>query len=404
MRTSRLRVLHVGKHYPPFMGGIETHLRTLAEGLLGTVEIEVVVAHSKRVTVIEQIGPILVKRLKKHFSFHGAPVCLGFAEAIRESDADIVHLHLPNPAAAIALLWSGYKGPLVVTYHSDVVRQRFLAWSFEPILRSLLRRCNLIIATSEEYVVSSPTLRAFASKCRVIPYGIDVEPFAHPSPLKVAAVRSRFGKRIVLAVGRLIYYKGFGVLIAAMKDVDGHLIIIGDGPLRDSFQQQVAELGIADRVTFLGEIQNEETTSYYRAANVFALPSVARSEAFGIVQIEAMAAGTPVINTRLDSGVPSVSLDGITGLTVAPRDARALSSALRQLLDDPDEARAFGEAGQLRAAEKFSVSRMCEDTLRLYSGLTPGRRGSMGRIGSGSAGVGSSSRNSLQQAKGRHVI
>lgn len=399
-----MRVLHVGKHYPPFMGGIETHLRTLVEGLLGRVEIEVVVAHSQPVTVIEQIGPILVTRLKKHFSFRGAPICLGFAEAIRESDADIVHLHLPNPAAVIALLWSGYKGPLVVTYHSDIVRQRFLGRAFEPILRSMLKRCDAIIATSEEYVVSSPTLRAFASRCHVIPYGIDAEPFARPSPLEVAAIRARFGDRIVLAVGRLIYYKGFSFLIDVMKDVDAHLILVGDGPLRDPLNQQAADLGIADRVTFLGEIQNEETAGYYQAANVFVLPSVARSEAFGIVQIEAMAAGTPVINTSLDSGVPSVSLGGATGLTVAPCDASALTSALRQLLDNPHQARALGAAGRLRAAEKFTVSRMCDETFRLYSDISVTSSGSIGGIGLANDLVGSSSVSASKQMKGRYAV
>lgn len=368
MRTpSLLKVLHVGKHYPPFMGGIETHLRTLAEGTATRAEVEVVVANSTHETVTDRVGPIDVKRLKQHFSLRRAPVCLGLAKAIRESHPDVVHLHLPNPAAVIALLWSGYSGPLMVTYHSDVVRQRLLGRLFEPILRLLLMRCDAIIATSAEYAKSSPTLRAFASKCRVVPYGIDVTPFSSPSKSEVADIHGKYGDRIVLAVGRLIYYKGFEFLVKAMKGVEGQLLVIGDGPLRSQLEDQAAALGISDRVTFLGELQNEETAHYYHASSMFVLPSIARSEAFGIVQIEAMAAGVPVINTSLDSGVPSVSLHGVTGITVHPKSSDDLAGAINYLFDNPDHAHQLGEAGKKRVAEKFTASRMCDATLHLYS-------------------------------------
>lgn len=364
-----LKILHVGKHYPPFMGGIETHLRALAEGTADHAQVEVVVANSDYTseTVTDRVGRVDVKRLKQNFTVRRAPVCLGLAGAIRESNPDIVHLHLPNPAAVIGLLWSGYAGPVIVTYHSDVVRQRVLGKMFEPILRLLLRRSDLIIATSAEYAASSPTLRAFASKTRVVPYGIDVTPFTTRGEDAVAAIHTRYGHRIVLAVGRLIYYKGFEFLVQAMRDVDGHLLVIGDGGLRDPLKAQALALGLSDRVTFLGEIQNEETAQYYHAASMFVLPSVARSEAFGIVQIEAMAAGRPVINTSLNSGVPSVSLHGVTGLTVAPESSAELASAINLLFDNPDHARELGEAGKRRVAEKFTQSRMCEATLKLYS-------------------------------------
>jgi rhamnosyl/mannosyltransferase len=349
------------------MGGIETHLRALAEGTATRAEVEVLVANNTHETVIDRVGSIDVKRLKQHFSVRRAPVCLGLAKAIRESNPDVVHLHLPNPAAVIALFWSGYSGPLMVTYHSDVVRQRLLGKMFEPILRLLLMRCDAIIATSAEYAASSPTLRAFASKTRVVPYGIDSTPFSSPSQPDVAAIRSKYGERIVLAVGRLIYYKGFEFLVKAMKDVDGQLLVIGDGPLRLQLEDQAAALGISDRVSFLGELQNEETAHYYHAASMFVLPSIARSEAFGIVQIEAMAAGTPVINTSLDSGVPSVSLHGLTGITVDPQSSDGLATAMNYLFDNPDHARVLGEAGKKRVAERFTASRMCDETLQLYS-------------------------------------
>jgi glycosyltransferase involved in cell wall biosynthesis len=362
-----LRVLHLGKHYPPFMGGIETHLRTLAEGLSDSAEIEVVVASSNGVASEEQIGPVRVKRVKQTFTVQGAPVCAGFVREIRAADTDLIHLHLPNPAAVLAVLASGYSGPLIATYHSDVVRQRVLGQMFEPVRRGFLGRCPAIIVTSHEYAASSPTLAAFAKECHVIPYGIRSEPFAIVDQHRIAQIRNRYGDRIVLGVGRLIYYKGFEFLLDAMKDLDANLLLIGEGPLKDSLRAQTAALGIQDRVTFLGEVQNEDTAAYYHAARMLVLPSIARSEAFGIVQLEAMAAGCPVINTNLDSGVPSVSVDGVTGLTVPPRDSAALASAAGELLADKDRASAFGAAGQARVAEYFSAARMCDDTLELYS-------------------------------------
>ncbi|MEP6506606.1 MAG: glycosyltransferase [Gemmatimonadales bacterium] len=386
------------------MGGIETHLRTLVEGLVDRTDIDVVVAHSIPETVVERIGGVRVKRLKRQFSFRGAPICLGYGAAIRESKADIVHLHLPNPAAVIALLWSRYSGPLVVTYHSDIVRQRFLGKLFEPVLRILLARCDAIIATSDAYASSSPTLKAFSSSCRVIPYGIDLALFVSPFPNKVAEIRTRYGKRIVLAVGRLIYYKGFDILIDAMKEIEAHLVIIGDGALRDSLSSQAKALGIADRVTFLGELQNEEIAVFYRAADVFVLPSVARSEAFGIVQIEAMASGTPVINTSLDSGVPSVSLDGLTGLTVPPRSVKALARAIRLLLDNPDLALRFGDAGGLRARERYSAERMCDDTLRLYSDIDSRRRASIQEVSLSDTTAGRISRTKVRNTQDRYAV
>ncbi len=198
------------------------------------------------------------------------------------------------------------------------------------------RWADAIIATSPNYLATSIVLQAHRDRCHVLPYGIPVEQFEQQDDAAVASIRDRFGRRLVITVGRLIYYKGFDVLVRAMKDVDGALVIIGEGPLRPELEAQARDLGIADRVHFLGEIHNRDIAAYYHASDVFALASVARSEAFGIVQLEAMACGLPVVNTGLDSGVPFVSLDGLTGLTVPPGDSVALSRALNKLLDDDE--------------------------------------------------------------------
>ncbi len=183
----------------------------------------------------------------------------------------------------------------------------------------------------------------YRDRCNVIPHGIELDRFYEYDKAEVARIREKYGSRIVISVGRLIYYKGFEYLVQAMEQVDGRLLIIGDGPLRESLIQQAKARGISDRVVFLGEIS--DISPYYHAAEVFALASVARSEAFGIVQLEAMACSKPVVNTNLDSGVPFVSLHGETGLTVPPQDPDALAYAINLLLDRRRSSRAIRESG-----------------------------------------------------------
>jgi rhamnosyl/mannosyltransferase len=172
---------------------------------------------------------------------------------------------------------------------------------------------------------------------------------------------------MVLAVGRLVYYKGFDVLVDAMREVSGHLVLIGDGHLLGSLKGRAARLGVESRISFLGEVANESLAPFYAAARVFVLPSVARSEAFGIVQLEALACGVPVVNTSLPSGVPEVSPHGVTGLTVPPADATALAQAITTLLDDPALSARYGMAGRQRVASEFTVVRMGERVRAIYS-------------------------------------
>jgi len=194
-----------------------------------------------------------------------------------------------------------------------------------------------------------------------------VPEFARFDDRQVASLRQRYGSRILLAVGRLVYYKGFNYLIEAMSGVDGRLLIIGEGPLRAKLERLAADHGVHERVVFLGRVP--DATPYYHACDVFVLPSIARSEAFGIVQLEAMAAGKPVINTRLDSGVPFVSLHDATGLTVPPGDPKALASAANRLLDDLELRSFYGEAGRVRVRTLFGVEPMASRTLEIYDSV-----------------------------------
>jgi glycosyltransferase involved in cell wall biosynthesis len=367
-RARPLQVLHVGKFYPPHMGGIETHLQTLCGELRKTLDVRVTVANEGRTWSREVVDGVPVTRVPTAWTLASAPLCPGMIGQIRGSDADIVHIHLPNPMAVMAYLASGHRGHLVASYHSDTVRQKFLGAAFEPLLHAALRRSSAIIASSEEYLNSSPVLRRYRDRCHVIPYGIPVEQSQHADPAAVAAIRRDYGEPLVVSVGRLVYYKGFEYLIQAMAQVRGNLLIIGEGPLRGKLQDLATNLGLSKKVHFAGNIAGD-LTAYYHAANVFALASIARSEAFGIVQIEAMAAGIPVVNTSLESGVPFVSLHGQTGLTVPAADPVALAKALNCLLDQPELRRSLGAAARERAQREFSVETMTARMLALYAEL-----------------------------------
>jgi glycosyltransferase involved in cell wall biosynthesis len=362
---NKLRVLHVGKFYPPHPGGMESHLEALCNELKGSLDLKVLVASSNGHRTSQEVQDgVEVVRLSRLFSLRSAPVCPQMVREIRAAKADVVHIHLPNPTAILAYLASGHRGRLVITYHSDIVRQKVLRRFFDPILRYALDRADAIIASSWNYIRSSEVLSAYEEKSRVIPFGIPVAHFQQRNALEVVRIRRLYGPRIVLSVGRLVYYKGFEHLISAMKQIEGHLLIVGNGPLQGELQQHANRSGVSGRVTFLTDVK--DVRPYYHAADVFALPSVARSEAFGIVQLEAMACGKPVVNTNLDTGVPSVSIDGVSGITVPPADPEKLGGAINSLLNDPLRSEIYGRAGQLRVEQKFNLRAMARETLTLY--------------------------------------
>jgi glycosyltransferase involved in cell wall biosynthesis len=314
-------------------------------------------------------------RLARQFSVSSAPVAMALAgvlrdEAHRREPPDIINLHAPYPWGELSFLRARPDVAGVVLSHSDIVRQARLLAAYRPFLERLLDRVDLIVASSPDMVEHSPFLAPRAAKCRVVPFGLPVERLvATPdSERRAAELRAAHpGRRLVLFVGRLVYYKGVDVLVRAMIDVDADLVLIGQGPLEGELRALAAERGLAARMTFLGPQDDDELAAWYQAADVFCLPSVARSEAFGLVQIEAHAAGTPVVSTSLTTGVPYANPHGVTGLTVPPGDAAALGAALRRLLDD-DELRArLGRQAQARALSSFTIPRMVEQMLAVYA-------------------------------------
>jgi glycosyltransferase involved in cell wall biosynthesis len=375
----RLRVLQLGKFYYPYKGGIENYLHLLCNELRERVDLDVVVSNSHRASVVEDVDGVRVTRCFALANVASTSICPTMPLAISGRAYDLLHFHFPDPMGVTSYLLGRHAHPhaIVVTYHGDIVKQKHLLRLYRPLMERILSRADAIICTSPDYLDGSEILAPYRGKCHVIPLGIDLARFAPTSETRreAAAIRARFaGRRIVLGVGRLIYYKGFEYAIRAMQSVDAELLLIGIGPLRDALAQTARECGVASRVHFLGEVGAESLAAHYVASDVYALPSIARSEAFAIVQLEAMACGVPVVNTAIPrSGVTFVSRDGESGLTVPPANAEALASALSRILTDRTLAERLGAAGRARVEREFSKEVMGNRTLALYEQIRTAR-------------------------------
>lgn len=375
-----MRILHIYKDYPPVFGGIEHHLRDLCEGLAGRGHVVTALVTSlDGRTSVERPRPgltvVRAARAAHVASTPLSPTMLGLARAAR---ADVVHLHFPYPPGDLAALAVPGRPPLVVTYHSDIVRQRGLLRLYRPLLELTLSRAARIIATSAPYVRTSPFLRPHAAKCAVVPLGVDTRRFA---PVDEGPRMKDQGRRTkddetmpvvghssptVLFVGRLRYYKGLHVLLEAMPHVGATLLIAGAGPERVRLEAQAQELGVAGRVRFLGDVPEEEKPALYRVADVFALPAHLRAEAFGIALAEALASGLPCVSTELGTGTSFANLHGVTGLVVPPGSSQALARALNALLAAPELRRQYGEAARRRALELLSLEAMVDGVEAVY--------------------------------------
>jgi glycosyltransferase involved in cell wall biosynthesis len=376
-------VCHLSKFYPPAPGGIETHVRTLAQAqaALG-LDVRVICVHHQAgaATTTEMDGPVKVTRFARKASGAKLDFCPGLASALREIDSDIMHLQVPNPTMILALLRAGVRRPLVITYQSDVVKQRLRAMAFRPLERLLYRYAAAILPTSPTYAAGSRFLRPYSDRTHVLPMGIDLAPYLDPSEADreaAAEVRREHVGPLWLGCGRLIYYKGFPHAVRALTRVAGTLLLVGDGPDRPALEAEARALGVGDRVRFLGAMPYQKVIPYYLAADAFWFPSIAKSEAFGIVQVEAMAAGCPVINTAIpESGVSWVSRHDREGLTVPVADAVALAEAANRLVSEPGLHERLADAGRARAMAEFDHRVMAERSVEIYRDVLAGAESS----------------------------
>jgi len=380
-----LNILHIGKYFSPFHGGVENYMGDLMGAMVerGIFSTALVHRHDWSLTsrydsVRLGANTFQIVRAATWVNLFFTPISPAFpwhlARMIKNSGPDVLHLHLPNPSAFWVLaLPSARRTPWVVHWHADVVTQqqgwlmKLMHKLYRPLERALLKRARSIIATSAPYRDSSEPLRPFLAKCRVVPLGMDVRRLA-PVSLPTEAGEQHWQALRVLAVGRLTYYKGLSYLIDAIARVEhARLDLVGVGDLEQELKRQVASLGLGNRVTFHGATTEQELAILMAQCDCLCLPSIERTEAFGVVLLEAMRFGKPTVVTDVaGSGMGWVVDHGVTGLKVEPGNADALALALQQLGADRGAARRMGERGREKFDRMFEISRTVDDILDTY--------------------------------------
>ena len=370
-----MKVLQINKAFYPEIGGIEKVALDICEQISNEIEMEVLVANNKYKNKIEYIKDVKVTKLGSLGKLFSMPIAPLFPLYLgKYTDVDVLHFHFPFPLGEASYLFNILLNkrmrnkPTIVTWHSDIIKQKNILKVYKPFLNKFLKQVDYIVATSPNMIENSPFLNDNKNKCKVIPLGIDPSKFTLNEYIedKVKIIKKEYTRTKVFFMGRLVYYKGVSYLIDAVKSLDVDLIIGGTGPLIDDLKKQVDELKIQEKVHFIGYIKDEDLPAYYYASDIFVLPSVESSEAFGIVQLEAQVCGTPVISTNLPTGVPYANLNDVTGLVVEPKNSEELRKAIKTLIEDEKLRTRLGNQAKQRVLQEFTTEKMGERYLNLY--------------------------------------
>jgi rhamnosyl/mannosyltransferase len=353
-----LKVLHVGKFYPPVPGGIERVVQSLCTVAKGRLESSVLAFNTASSTVHEVVDGVPVTRVGTWGSAGSVSIAPAFARHLQHAQADLMILHEPNPWALLSFALVRPRLPLAIWFHSDVVRPKLQYDLFyAPLARPAYRQAHRFLVSSPPLADQAAALQPYRDRVTVIPFGIDAEKW-QPTPAihrRAAEIRQQAGRPLVVFAGRHVPYKGIPVLIEAAAPLDVSIVILGDGPMRQEWTTLAGQQQGPARFVFPGEVDDDELRAYLVAARMLVLPSVTKAETFGFVQLEAMACGTPVISTSVPTGVPWVNQ---TGLVVPPGESVPLRDAIARLAADPALARGLGTAGQRRASSEFSLQLM----------------------------------------------
>jgi glycosyltransferase involved in cell wall biosynthesis len=369
---SAQRVLHVYKDvYPPVPGGIERHIDAIRRAVPGRRHDVLVCAHGRRTlrretpygpeTHVGQLGRLLSTPIAPTFPLH----------LRRQRAGAIVHLHMPNPTGEASLMLAGGDRPVVASYHCDIFRQRALVPAYKPLVVACLRRADVVVVGSDGLARNSPMLNAAGVATTLVPYAVDVERWAPGtvSEEDVAALRARHGGDYILAVGRLVAYKGFDRLIRLARRLTLPLVIVGDGPLRRELETLVRAERLGDRVHLAGRVSDDELAAHLAAAEIFVMASVNRAESFGVATLEAQAAGLPVVATDVGTGTSEAFAPGESGVLLRSDADEELVAALNELAAAPDRRRAMGEAGRRRVAQRNSLSALRAALESIYASV-----------------------------------
>ena len=379
-----MRVLQFGRfHNEQQNGGVERHQQLLCQGLAGegldVVYLVAAAGLSSSDEMVDGYRMIQAASFGTAFSTALSPAQVFKALALhKEKPFDVLHLHFPNPLAHLASMLFPANVKRVITWHSDIVRQKRILALYRPFLERVTRQADALIAATPAHYSSSTQIPADipAYKRHVIPFGLDfasLDLTPHTTLLSAKLKAQAKHQAVIFALGRHVYYKGFEVLIEAMQHIDAYLFLGGDGPLRQSLQDQAEKLGISSKVAFTGSIPEADLAAYFHACDLFCLPSVEQSEAFGLVQLEAMACAKPVICTQLNNGVNVLNVHGETGFAVPVRDSKALAERINQLISDDALRLKLGEQARSRALNVYSLPAMTAGHISLYQELVHAR-------------------------------
>jgi rhamnosyl/mannosyltransferase len=361
-----LRIVHVYKDYFPVLGGIENHIRMLAEAQAAAGhDVTVLVTNPGGEPKYSVVNDVKLIRAHRMATMASTPLSVDLPRLLARLRPDITHLQFPYPVGEVSQLLLGKllmpQRPFVISYQSDVVKQQGILKFYKPVLRRVLANVNHLIVSNGNYIESSQWLRPYADKCTIIPFAVDSQRFSPASQVKRAGAEP-----VILFVGRHRYYKGVDDLIRAMVKVDARLLIGGDGPETATWQNLVNQLGLRKKITFVGNVPESELPQFYAKGDIFVLPSNSRAESFGLVLQEAMASGLPCVTTELGTGTSWVVRDGESGFVVPPRNSEALAEALQKLVANPELRGKMGQAGRDRAVQEFSLEQMLAKTEAVY--------------------------------------
>lgn len=365
-----MHILHLSKYYHPYRGGIEKVIKELSEvAVREGHQVTVVCASETRERVEENVNGVTVLRLPlwgRVFSQPLTPTVFWELQA-KVNQADVVHLHTPNPLFEAACLTLKIECPLVVTYHCEVMKARTLNNLYRPIAKAVLKRADRILIATEFHLRYSKWLLPFSHKCEIIPFGI-----APKHQLKDEAGLARLHEikqtydRYFLFIGRMVSYKGVYVLLEAMKTVDHNLVLIGKGPLLETWKTMSEQLGVSGRVHFVGGVEDEDFSAFLNGCEAVVLPSVNEAEAFGLALIEGMSCKKPMITTSLKSGVQFVNIAKETGLVVPPSNAKALSMAMNWMFTHNEDRLRMGENALARFDKYFLIDQCFHSHYDVY--------------------------------------
>lgn len=368
-----MKILQIVKLYHPWIGGVEKITQQIAEGLnnKNSFKINVLCCQAKGKEKKEEINGVKVLRASSLGIFSGMPVSFSFFKLFKKlaGTFDLIDFHHPFPLGNLAFFIFRPRAKLVVHYHSDIVRQRFLGFLIRFLILDTLKKAQKIIVSNPNLIKNSPLLKNFKKKCQVIPFGVEINKFEKHNEKEIAVLKKKYGD-FVLFVGRLNYYKKVEYLIEAMKNIKANLVIVGEGSLQKKLEHMAKQLGIGNRVFFFSPLPERELINFYQACSIFVLPSVFKSEAFGIVLIEAMASGKPVISTELGTGTSWVNIDGETGFVVSPRNPEALAGAINRILTNKKLTKEFSQNALARVKKLFSLKEMLFRTSEVYKNIS----------------------------------